>query len=220
MHMLLLSHATAPLLVLLLMGTANLLAWPYTAAIQDTWFREDQPVETLTWIGYCAAAAWLSVWAVRHPGERGFHLHSGLALLLLAGREQDAHKWLTHGESPLKTAFFVDPQVSTGDKLTGLVVALVFIGVLASYAWRYWRPLLAGLHRGSVAHASAALAVAMLPLSKFFDTLPRLLRDSGHEMERWLHRATGINEESFELLIPLVVLLALWQRHATRDQGG
>jgi hypothetical protein len=214
------TRASAPLLVLLLLAAINLLAWPYSAAIQDGWFREGQPVEVLTVVFYLAATAWLLARAVARAENRVFNIHSALVLLLLAGREQDAHEWFTGGESPLKTRFFVDPQIATGDKLVGAVVAAVFIGLIVAYAWRYWRPLLDGVRRGGVAHTTAAFAAVLLPATKVVDALPRLLRDSGAALGDTLHRFVGINEEAVEMLLPLVMLLALWQSTRRPPDGG
>ena len=214
------SRFSAPLLTLLLLGVINVLAWPYTAAIQNGWFREGQPVEVATVVFYLAAAAWLFARAAGSPAGRGLNIHSALVMLLLAGREQDVHEWFTHGESPLKTRFFLDPNIATGDKLVGAVVATVFIGLLISYAWRYWRPLLAGLRAGSVPHFTAAFVVVLLPTTKVFDMLPRLLREAGLALGDTLHRFVGVNEESSEMLLPLMVLLALWQSAAARTDGA
>ena len=212
------TRASAPVLALLLLALVNLLAWPYSAAIQDGWFREGQVVEVGTVAFYLAATAWLLARAAARPDGRSFNIHSALVLLLLAGREQDVHKMFTQGESPLKTRFFLDPQFTSGDKFVGAIVVIVFIGVIAAYAWRYWRPLLAGLRRRSVPHTSMAFVVVLLPGTKFFDTLPRLLRDSGMALGDTLHRFVGINEESSEMILPLVILLALWQS-ARRTTG-
>ena len=169
---------------------------------------------------YLAAAAWLFARAAGSPAGRGLNIHSALVMLLLAGREQDVHEWFTHGESPLKTRFFLDPNIATGDMLVGAVVATVFIGLLISYAWRYWRPLLAGLRAGSVPHFTAAFVVVLLPTTKVFDMLPRLLREAGLALGDTLHRFVGVNEESSEMLLPLMVLLALWQSAAARTDGA
>jgi len=210
MSRLLESPFAAPVVALLILVVTNLLAYPYSHDMQMAYFWEHGPVENLTVAGYLACSAWLALLAIRRSSQRTFFTLSALVLLLPAARELDLHKAFT-SDAISKSRYYLDPQIPLPEKLLAVAAILVALALLVSYARRYWRPLVAGVRRGSAAHLSTAIGIALLPVSKTLDTLPRLLRDFGFELGEAGKRVIGINEETLEMTLPLFFLFALVQ---------
>jgi hypothetical protein len=178
-------------------------------------FSEGRPVETLSVVAYALAVLALLTWS-RAP--RNFRLHSALVIAFLGMRELDFHNAFT-SESFMKISYY-----SRGaDPLWGRILAgLIFLAVLAvtvTYLIRLARLRGALTARRPYALSSLA-AVVLLPLSKVMDSGAREIhRQIGYDTPDGIRHWVTILEESTELAIPLIMLLAIVQynRAAFRD---
>jgi hypothetical protein len=186
--------------------------WEFDRARE--FFREGEIVENLTVAAYVAAIALLMLWS---RAAWPLRLHTALIMAFFAMREMDLHKAFT-SDSFMKLSYYArgeDPLV--GRILAGLVL-LAMLAVLIRYLW-YGRPLLSALLAKRPFADSALLAVVLVPGSKVLDSVLGLMaKHLGHQPtdnERlWL----GLFEETLELAIPLMVILAVVQFN-TGDQG-
>ncbi|MEH6663259.1 MAG: hypothetical protein V7678_00280 [Brevundimonas sp.] len=171
---------------------------------------EDGPVEAASAaLHLMAAALMLVLWVTR----RSLFGLLCLGSIFMAGREIDLHKaFTTHGVFSLKQ--YSSAAVPAAEKLisaavvAGLLVALV---ALTRGVWsevrrlrRDDRPALAGL----------ITLVAVLPVLKIIDGLPRYMRDWGLQPAEGLTAALLAVEEIGELGLPLITLtvaLQLWR---------
>ena len=136
---------------------------------------------------------------------------------LLGARELDLHKAFTT-DSVLTTRFFFRDHVPLTEKLVAGAVLAVLLVVVLRYL-RHWRRLRDGLVRRSPAAISVALAILMLPATKFLDAFGRLLTGFGFEVTFNID-AVGIVEESLEMAIPVVIALAVAQYALGRRMAG
>ena len=183
-----------------------------------TLFQESELYENGTVVGYGLAIVAVLVWA-----EAGwpFRLHVASVLGVLAARELDLHKAFT-SESTLRLSYYT----SDLDPLDTRIVAGILVGgahllliAMVIHGPRLWRALRAG-----APHAYSALfAVGFLPLSKVLDKAPGLIREGlGYELTQAQFRPFRMAEETVELAVPLLVVLAVAQARvwSVRHAGG
>lgn len=189
-------------------------AYPFTAERLTAMTRESGWIEISTAVVYFSAA--LILLAVQRH-DRWFFVHSAVIVALMGSRELDLHKAFT-SDSVLSTRFYFRDQAQLQEKLIAGAVMIV-MGVIVLYYLRYWPRLRDGLSRRTPAAISAALAIAFIPLTKFFDAFGRLMTGFGFEVDFDINMV-GIVEESSEQAIPVVIVLAVAQyvlkRHTER----
>ena len=186
-------------------AAAVLSAYPFTAERLTALTRETGWIEVATAALYgIATASLLALW--RKDGR--FFLHSAFVVALLWARELDLHKAFT-SDSVLSTRFFFRDHAGVTEKVVAGLVLLVFAVIVIRYL-RNWRRLRDGLTLRSPAAISAALAVLLLPATKSLDAFGRVAKGLGFEITFDIN-AVGIVEESVELAIPAVIILAAAQ---------
>lgn len=186
-------------------AVAILSAYPFSTERLNDLTRETGWIEVATAVLYLAAAlTLLASW----PSDRRFFLHSAFIVALLGARELDLHKAFT-SDSVLSTRFFFRDQAGLQEKVIAGLVLLVLVVIVLRYL-RYWRRLRDGLTLRSPAAISAALAIILLPATKSLDAFGRVAKGFGFEITFDIN-VVGIVEESVELAIPAVVILAVAQ---------
>ena len=189
-------------------------AYPFTEDRLNALTKEDGWIEVTTAALYLAAVvALLASWRL----DARFFAHSAFIVGLLGARELDLHKAFTT-DSVLTTRFFFRDHVPLTEKLVAGAVLAVLLVVVLRYL-RHWRRLRDGLVRRSPAAISVALAILMLPATKFLDAFGRLLTGFGFEVTFNID-AVGIVEESLEMAIPVVIALAVAQYALGRRMAG
>ena len=142
-----------------------------------------------------------------------------LALAVLfagfAAREMDWHKAFT-GKSVLKLSWYLEDG-SWGAKAVAAVcvaaVALAAATLLLRHAGAVWR----GLWRGEAVAASIAVFVVTMAATKVLDrSLNILIEDFGMVFAPATGLLVGSLEETVELALPLIALVAWWQQRAAR----
>ncbi len=180
-------------------------AYPFTAERLGALTRESGWIEVTTAALYLIATlALLASW--RRDGR--FFVHSAVLVALLGARELDLHKAFT-SDSILSTRFFFRDQAGLQEKILAGLFLLAMAVVVLRYL-RNWPRLRDGLRRRSPAAISAALAILLLPATKSLDAFGRVAKGFGFEITFDIN-AVGIVEESVELAIPTVIILATVQ---------
>ena len=179
-----------------------------------TLFQESELYENATVAGYGLAMVLMLAWA---KAGRLFRLHAALALGALASRELDLHKAFT-SESTLRLSYYTSDLDPLDTRIAaGIVVgaAHLLVIAMAAYGKRLWVALRTGR-----AHAYSTLtAVLFLPLSKALDGAPGFIRERlGYVLSEAQFRPFRMAEETVELAIPLLVILAIAQLNASRAE--
>ncbi len=178
---------------------------------------ENGPVEMATALLYFVAAA--AVWFLRTEAM-GWRLSAALCVLLAAfgARELDLHKYWT-GTSVLKLSFYLH-DAPLHQKLASAAVLGVIIAALV-YLARWLRPLWAFFRRGHAVAVTIAVFIVTMGVTKVIDrSLNILAEDYGVPVT--LHTRTIFMslEETIELGLPLLAILALAQNHGLRKRAA
>ncbi len=199
-------------LLALVWAAALLLGLSLERAAGQYFFSEGRPVEDANVVAYALVVLLLLIWS-RAP--RDFRLHSAVVITFLALRELDFHNAFT-SDSFMKISYY-----SRGaDPLWGRVLAgLIFLAVLAitlAYLIRLAR-LRGALAAGRPYALSSLAALVLLPLSKVMDSGAReIQRQTGYDTPEEIRYWVTLLEESTELAIPLIMLLAIVQYNQAR----
>jgi hypothetical protein len=181
--------------------------------------REGGPIEGASTLLYFAGAVLCVLYSVLGIWRGG--LLAGALLSVLALREMDFHTRFT-SMSVTKTRFFVSPDVSVGAKL--LVVGIFLVLCLAAFffARRHARGFLEALKRKEPWASLTLSGVLLLPVSVFLDGTMRMMDSLGVEVGRESGVLIGVVEETAELGIPVMFVLALllWGRARRRRVGA
>lgn len=173
-------------------------------------FWEGGPVERLTEALYVAGA--LVAWTCRDSlrGDRALRLALSVTLLAAAAREADWHKRWT-GTSVLRVSYYYGQAPALQRLVAALVVAVVLVAAvhLLRRAWRGWWP---ALRRGEAHAASVGVLLLALVAGKLLDRSRAVLAEQfGIVMSSATAALVRVLEETFELALPLLAILALRQ---------
>jgi hypothetical protein len=199
---------------LVLIAAAIGAGWDFAAARK--FFREGETVENLTLAAYLVAIALLILWS--HATWQ-LRIYTALVLAFFALREMELPKAFT-SDSIMKLSYYARGEDPILARVLAGAVMLVILAVLIRYLW-FGRPLLAALLARRPFADSALIAVALVPGSKVLDSILGLMaKHLGHQPtdnERlWL----GLFEETLELAIPLMVILAVVQFNAAAQSAA
>lgn len=185
------------------LGLALLLEQP---ALQRL-YAEGQLIENATVAFYALAVILLLCWS---KAGRRFRWLSAFAVLLCALRELDWHNAFT-SESLLKLSYYVRDDDPIAVRILAGVVVLGILAVLLRY-FTYARALKAAVGAGRPHGYSALAAILLLPLSKTFDSSPRMIQKHlDIDLAAGLRHVIHLTEESLELAIPLLIALSIAQ---------
>jgi hypothetical protein len=192
----------------LLMSVAFSLFLPREAA----WaFREEGgPLETATVALYLLAAAAVLAMALRGEWRGGYG--GSVVLLLLALREFDVHRRFT-GLSVTGTKFWVSPDPPLSAKGAALLATVLSLGAVALFLRGRIGTFVRGVRRGDPPCLSILGGILIVPFCLILDQVPRPLKKAGLWSED-LFLSLSLFEETFELAIPVLILLAIFQWRA------
>lgn len=181
------------------------------------WMREDGFFETGSIIGY-----WIATLACLFLAMRGhdtwFHAATALLMFLLSAREMDWHKKFTTA-SILKSNYYLKMHVPARERLIAGVVIVLILAFLIYYAIKYLPPFLRKLRARNAAAITVGCTLAVLVFTKIMDRLINILKDDYNlTVSEWLVKFQLSTEEPLEMLIPILVLVALYQ--AQRERGA
>ncbi len=167
------------------------------------------------WVERSTAAAWFLlaplVWLLRRRGDPPA-TSAALSVMFLAfgARELDWHKAFT-GTTVLRVSWYFGPA-PLQHKLAALavlsVVSLAMLRLLLAHARAWWR----ALRGGDTVAVSIAAFVVTLVVSKLLDRSYNVLNEDFHMgLSMSTKVVVSALEETLELTLALIALLALWQ---------
>lgn len=179
-------------------------------------YSEGQLIENATVLFYGAALALLLGWS---NGERELRLLISLVVSLCAFRELDLHKAYT-SESLFKISYYVRGD----DPIMGRIVAGIILVAILALLFRtliYCRNLFKELWAGRPFAFSALTAILLLPLSKAFDSSPRMIhKHLGMDLSADVRLGLLVTEETLEFAIPLLIILSVAQFNVAKLGAG
>lgn len=152
------------------------------------------------------------------PGSADSWAVAMLPLIALA-REASLHKSL-YGMSVLKFKFYLAPHIALSSKLiTGAIVitliSSLFYGLYLAYSW---------LKQGAIKRSSGQFVltgIIVLLTTKVFDRMNAILRaDFNILLSEHVAETIIVLEESFEMALPLIFLIAAHYAWQERQQRG
>lgn len=174
------------------------------------WTREDAFFEIGSVAGYWLAALICLILTVRGRSMR-FHAETAILMFLLGARELDWHNKFTTA-SILKLNYYLKLQVPTQERLIGLLIAVCILVFIFYYVYRYLPQLIRMTRSGDRAAITVCCAIATLVFSKFMDRLVNILKDDySLSVPIWLEKLQLSLEEPLEFMIPVLIILALYQ---------
>ena len=200
------SHLLSPALLGLSVLLALLLWLALPAQTVLALMAEEGPVESATVLAYLLAivAIWLlraSTWPTR--------LASSMVLLMFAAREMDLHKSL-FGISMLKSRFYLSAPLLP--RLAALAILLPLALALGYLVWKHARPLWRGLRQRQALAITMACFMTALFASKAIDrSLNVIFEVFNYASPLWLQALQLAFEETLELLLPVLAVVAGWQ---------
>lgn len=195
----------------------NTLLFPWEFTLE--WMREGGIVENVTILAYYLALA--SLWLFPPRALSRFAIGAvSLLLVAAAARELDLHK-AAFGMSILKTNFY--RHYASGPQIAAALLTLVpILGAMAYLALRYGRPLIRAARAGQPAATTVAGMLVFLVLLKIMDSAIGLIGERlSAPGEIWGYTTpagliTMAMEESLELALPLLVVIAVIQARGER----
>ena len=173
---------------------------------------ENGPIENATVLLYVAGAVLAWVFGKRELWSKGYT--GGFVLLLLALRELDFHTRFT-SRSLSQWNFLISAHVPPSEKVIGLaayvIVAVPLVRLVAGS-----RPLFSAVRNRRPYAISAFSGIILVPVSMLFDLTARILRERGMEIDDDVYLTCQLLEETLELAIPLLFMIALlqWKKEA------
>ena len=200
------SAALSPILLGLTCLLALLLWLALPAQTVIGLMSEDGPVESATVVAYLLAV--LAIWLLR-ASTWPTRLASSMVLLMFAAREMDLHRSL-FGISMLKSRFYLSAPLLP--RLTALAILLPLAVALVYLLWKHARPLWRGLRQRQTVAVTIACFLMALATSKVIDrSLNVLIEIADFHSPLWLQALQLAFEETLELLLPILALVAAWQ---------
>ena len=172
-------------------------------------------LETATVVAY---AALILALIAMSGSDRKFFLGSAAITGLALARELDLHNRKITSAHLLKLRTYTGDGVPLWEKLIMAAVLLLIGLLLVWYAASYARGLWRRLRAGDSAGYGVLTALVLLVLAKLFDLLVRTVREiTGIVLDPGI--ALKVAEESFELVAPLVLVVAVLQQRLSIANG-
>lgn len=168
---------------------------------------EGGPIESATIFAYLFAVA--LIWIAR-PADLKTDIAGSVVLLMFTAREMDMHKSIV-GMSMLKIRFYMG-DLPIAVKLQAIVILLPLILSLAYLIRRYAALLWQGVRKRQPVSITLATFLAVLVISKVTDRSLNILAEmTGYIAPDWMLALQLAFEESLELLLPVLVMVAITQ---------
>lgn len=206
----------------------TILLWSLFAAIIFVFFSDSIPavsktgglIETITNILYVVMFLSFARFIKDHKGNiKTYLLYIMLALAAFL-REMGFQHWLASKDSTaFKSRFFLNPDNPISEKLiAGFIIILIF-GAIVYLGIKYSKHLVLSFFKLNATTWSIASLCTVLVTSKFIDRFPsNYKRWTGIKMDLVTKYNLEVFEETGEALLPLIVILILWQYHLIKKQ--
>lgn len=202
-------------LILLLLYTAFLVAYPYVESKQDVIaaFAENGPFENLSiagWLLLCAACLWSWKLAPR------VLLPGALTALIGAAREDDLQNAIT-GWNLFRLKWYVTADATVLLKIVAGAVLLIVVGTLLYMLTLGVRAFLKPEPWRQSWGLTVLLAMVIGGASLFLDKIQSFVHDfTGNWLPQQPSLVIKALEEGLEMALPLIFVSALLQYRATR----
>ena len=133
---------------------------------------------------------------------------TGIAAVLLGARELDLHKSL-FSMSFIKTSFYKSTTIPFQDKVLGALLLIAIIALIVQLGMSFFRHL---RQRGVNDLPTLLLVIGLVlgVLCKFLDRFASQMRELfAIQIDPATRQFVGALEESFEMVVPLFIILAL-----------
>ncbi len=128
------------------------------------------------------------------------------------------HALTTHDTTAIKLRFFTNPNNPLYEKIISAVLVLSVLITILYLLIKYTPFLIKGIFKlNPVAWTMSVFAFGAI-ISKVFDRLPSILRFAGMEVCSTEQAYYSILEEGIESLLPMLIVLALYQYHQLKTQ--
>ena len=183
---------------------------------------DGQIIDILTNVGYMSMLAAILYFSKDYTDKItswGIYLFLGiLAFLREAGIQHHLSKTDT---TPFKSRFFLKPENPIGEKIVFGMLLLIIFGSILYLLIKYAKHLITSFFKFNTVTWTIAVFCSVLVLSKFADRFPGNWRDAHNDVplphshiEVW-----SLLEESIEIFIPYLVVLALAQYHLLKKKS-
>ncbi len=163
--------------------------------------------ENLSAVFHFGAMGLALLWRRRAPAFLGL---IAISAFMMGGRELDWHKaFTTHGI--FSTKLYARDTVPLAEKLIAGAVVLTLLTLLVLLLVRSRHDLRRLAAQRAPALWGLATLIAILPMLKLMDALPRLVRESGRNLDPAIIQSLLSVEEIGEMALPLLVMLAIVQ---------
>jgi len=145
---------------------------------------------------------------------RSWGLYIFFTLLCFLRESGIQHHLSTTDTTPFKSRFFLDADNPLYEKITyGFVLLLILSGVLY-LAKKYAKHLISSFFRFNTVTWSVATLCTTGVLSKIIDRFPsNYHKISGGRLDEDVYTFLQVLEETGEMFLPYLAMLALWQYH-------
>jgi len=200
------------------------LLWGLLLAVVLTFFPEQkfeittdgQIIDILTYTGYGLMLITMLLFVKDFKGKMlswiVFFVLGVCALLREAGIQ---HHLTTSDSTPFKSRFFLNPENPISEKILYGAVLLVIFGALLYLAIKYAKHLVVSFFKLNTVTWSIATFCSVLVFAKFADRFPshwRHMKDLD-QLPRSFIDIWSLLEESSELFLPYLVIIAFTQYH-------
>lgn len=183
---------------------------------------DGQIIDVLTNIGYMFMLAALLYFSKDYTDKItswGIYLFLGMAAYL---REAGIQHHLSKTDTtPFKSRFFLKPENPIGEKIVFGILLLIIFGAVLYLLIKYAKHLIISFFKFNTVTWTIAVFCSVLVFSKFADRFPGNWRDAHNDVslpqsqiEIW-----SLLEESIEIFIPYLVVLALAQYHLLKKNN-
>ena len=183
--------------------------------------KDGEIFEILTNIGYMtmlAAMLYFSKDYTDKISSWGIYLFLGMSAFL---REAGIQHHLSRTDTtPFKSRFFLKPENPIGEKIVFGLLLLIIFGTIVYLMVKYAKHLVLSFFKFNTVTWTIATFFGILVFSKFADRFPGNWRDAHNDVslpqnqiEIW-----SLLEESIEIFIPWVVVIAFTQFHIIKKQ--
>ncbi len=188
--------------VIALVGIAGMV----DPATKDAIFKEGGVVETLSAAGYFMAVALLLFQMVKQRYSKGWSLC--VMLLGFGLRELDFDKRFTT-MGIFKSRFYLSNEVMIGEKMIGVLISALFLVCLFFLLKTFARSFIEDIKARKGQSLTLLMALVFMVSSKSIDGLGRKLKPLGIVLSDSVRSLAGVIEESMELMIPLLFIVAI-----------
>lgn len=183
--------------------------------------HDGQIIETLTNIGYMAMLASMLYFSKDYTDKItswGIYLFLGMSAFL---REAGIQHHLSRTDStPFKSRFFLKPENPIGEKIVFGLLLLIIFGAVIYLMVKYAKHLVLTFFKLNTVTWTIGTFCAVLVFSKFADRFPGNWRDAHNDVSlpRSHIEVWSLLEESIEIFIPWLVVIAFAQYHLIKTQ--